>query len=140
MEVWNMEIHQFNVKTSAREQIIDITGDIQQIVKKSRVTDGYCQIFIPHTTAGITINENADSNVKIDFLHILKQLIPQTSEYLHSEGNSDAHVKASLVGFSQNILINNGELLLGTWQGLWFCEFDGPRIRKVLVRLEPIKE
>ncbi|MDD1777150.1 MAG: secondary thiamine-phosphate synthase enzyme YjbQ [Candidatus Helarchaeota archaeon] len=135
-----MELHQINVKTSAREQIIDITGQIQQIVTKSRVTDGYCQIFIPHTTAGITINENADGNVKIDFLHILGKLIPQSADYLHSEGNSDAHVKASLVGFSQNIFISNSELLLGTWQGLWFCEFDGPRTRKVLIRLEAAKE
>lgn len=135
-----MEIHQINVKTSAREQIIDITDQIQQIVTKSHITDGYCQIFIPHTTAAITINENADGNVKIDFLHILGKLIPQLDEYLHSEGNSDAHVKASLVGFSQNVFISKGELLLGTWQGLWFCEFDGPRTRKVLIRLEAAKE
>jgi secondary thiamine-phosphate synthase enzyme len=135
-----VEIHQINVKTSAREQIIDITDQIQQIVTKSHITDGYCQIFIPHTTAAITINENADGNVKIDFLHILGKLIPQLDEYLHSEGNSDAHVKASLVGFSQNVFISKGELLLGTWQGLWFCEFDGPRTRKVLIRLEAAKE
>jgi secondary thiamine-phosphate synthase enzyme len=135
-----MELHQINVKTSAREQIIDITDQIRQIIMKSRLTDGFCQIFIPHTTAGITINENADSNVKIDFLHILGKLILQSGDYLHSEGNSDAHVKASLVGFSQNIFISKGELLLGTWQGLWFCEFDGPRTRKVLIRLEAAKE
>jgi len=135
-----VELHQIHVKTSAREQIIDITDQIQQIITKSRVIEGYCQIFIPHTTAGITINENADGNVKIDFLHIFGKLIPQAGEYLHSEGNSDAHVKASLVGFSQNILIRKGELLLGTWQGLWFCEFDGPRTRKVFVRLEAAKE
>ena len=135
-----MEIHQINVKTSERAQIIDITAQIQQIVTNSRVTDGYCQIFIPHTTAGITINENADGNVKIDFLHILGKLIPQSSEYLHSEGNSDAHVKASLVGFSQTVFISKGELFLGIWQGLWFCEFDGPRTRKVLIRLEAARE
>ena len=135
-----MELHQINVKTSAREQIIDITAQVQEIVTKSRVTDCYCQIFIPHTTAGITINENADGNVKIDFLQILGKLIPQSGEYLHLEGNSDAHVKASLVGFSQNVFISKGELLLGTWQGLWFCEFDGPRTRKVLIRLEAAKE
>jgi secondary thiamine-phosphate synthase enzyme len=135
-----MELHQFNIKTSARTQIIDITGEIQQIVTKSHIAAGYCQVFIPHTTAGITINENADENVKIDFLHILGNLIPQSGGYLHSEGNSDAHVKASLVGFSQNVFIREGKLLLGTWQGLWFCEFDGPRTRKVLVRLEAVKE
>jgi secondary thiamine-phosphate synthase enzyme len=134
-----MELHQINIKTSKREEIIDITDQIQQTIKDSSVQEGYCHIFIPHTTAGITINENADRNVKIDFLHILGRLIPRSGDYLHSEGNSDSHVKASLVGFSQNILIQGGQMLLGTWQGLWFCEFDGPRSRKVIITLEGIR-
>lgn len=131
-----MELHQISVNTSKREEIIDITDQIQQIIKNSSITEGYCRIFIPHTTAGITINENADRNVKIDFLQILSKLIPQSGSYHHSEGNSDSHVKASLVGFSQNIIIQRGQMLLGTWQGLWFCEFDGPRTRKVIIALE----
>ena len=131
-----MELHQINVITSKREEIIDISDQIQQILKKSSVIEGYCHIFIPHTTAGITINENADRNVKTDFLHILGKLIPRSDAYLHSEGNSDSHVKASLVGFSQTIIIHKGQMLLGTWQGLWFCEFDGPRTRKVIITLE----
>jgi len=131
-----MELHQINIKTSKREEIIDITDQIQQTIKDSSVQEGYCHIFIPHTTAGITINENADRNVKIDFLDILGRLIPRSDDYLHSEGNSDSHVKASLVGFSQNILIQGGQMLLGTWQGLWFCEFDGPRSRKIVIALD----
>ena len=131
-----MELHQINIKTSKREEIIDITDQIQQTIKDSSVQEGYCHIFIPHTTAGITINENADRNVKIDFLDILGRLIPRSGDYLHSEGNSDSHVKASLVGFSQNILIQGGQMLLGTWQGLWFCEFDGPRSRKIVIALD----
>ena len=131
-----MELHQINIKTSKREEIIDITDQIQQTIKDSSVQEGYCHIFILHTTAGITINENADRNVKIDFLDILGRLIPRSGDYLHSEGNSDSHVKASLVGFSQNILIQGGQMLLGTWQGLWFCEFDGPRSRKIVIALD----
>ncbi|NVM56018.1 MAG: YjbQ family protein [Candidatus Helarchaeota archaeon] len=133
-----MGISQIRVKTSKREEIIDITDKIYQIVKDSKVENGLCRVFVPHTTAGITINENADRNVKIDFINILKKLIPQSREYLHVEGNSDSHVKASLVGFSQTILIQNKKFLLGTWQGLMFCEFDGPRTRKVIISLEGI--
>ncbi len=131
-----MEISEIRVKTSKREELIDITDRITQILEKSDVQNGVCRVFVPHTTAGITINENADRNVKIDFINILKKIFPQSREYLHAEGNSDAHVKASLVGFSQIILIQNKKFILGTWQGLMFCEFDGPRTRKVIVALE----
>ncbi|MHA1652003.1 MAG: secondary thiamine-phosphate synthase enzyme YjbQ [Candidatus Helarchaeota archaeon] len=115
---------------------MDITDKIQDIINHSKFENGLCRIFVPHTTAGITINENADPNVKIDFLDILKKLIPQSSNYRHIEGNSDSHVKASLTGFSQTVIVQNGKMLLGTWQGLWFCEYDGPRSRTVLIALE----
>lgn len=134
-----MEITQIKVKTSKREEIIDITDKIHQIIRGSKILNGICRVSIPHTTAGITINENADRNVKTDFLNILKKLIPQSREYLHMEGNSDSHVKASLTGFSQSIILQNGKMVLGTWQGLWFCEFDGPRTRKVIIALEGTK-
>ncbi|MFX1296510.1 MAG: secondary thiamine-phosphate synthase enzyme YjbQ [Promethearchaeota archaeon] len=131
-----MEISQITVKTTKREEIIDITNKVYQIIKESNILNGICRVFIPHTTASITINENADRNVKIDFLSILKKIIPQARAYLHIEGNSDSHVKASITGFSQTIIVQNGNMLLGTWQSLWLCEFDGPRTRKVIITLE----
>ena len=126
------------IKTTKQCELLDITSQIEFVVRKSEVKSGICYVFVPHTTAGITINENADRNVKIDFINILKKLIPQSREYLHVEGNSDSHMKASLVGFSQTILIQNKKVLLGVWQGIMFCEFDGPRTRKVIVALEGI--
>ncbi len=134
-----IEVIQHEIKTKKREEIIDITEEIQEIIRKLKVSNGICRIFIPHTTAGITINENADPNVKVDFLYILKKLIPQSREYKHTEGNSDAHVKASMMGFSQTLLFQDSRLVLGTWQGLWFCEFDGPRTRNMMVSLEGTK-
>ncbi|NVM31162.1 MAG: YjbQ family protein [Candidatus Helarchaeota archaeon] len=131
-----MEVIQIKVKTTKREEIIDISEKITEIIRDSNIRNGICRVFVPHTTAGITINENADYNVKKDFLFILKKLIPQSKEYLHVEGNSDSHVKASLVGFSQTIILQNKKLLLGTWQGVMFCEFDGPRTRRVIISLE----
>lgn len=131
-----MEITQIKVKTSKREEIIDITEKVQHIIRKSKFSEGIVRVFVPHTTAGITINENADPAVKVDFLHILKKLIPQSREYKHLEGNSDSHVKASLTGFSQAIIVQEGNMILGTWQGLMFCEYDGPRTRKVIIALE----
>ncbi len=131
-----LEISQINVKTTQREEIIDITHQVEQIIRNSEISNGICRIFVPHTTAGITINENADQNVKTDFLHILKKLIPQSREYKHTEGNSDSHVKASLTGFMQSTIIQNRRMLLGTWQGLWFCEYDGPRTRRVIIAIE----
>ncbi|MHA1424667.1 MAG: secondary thiamine-phosphate synthase enzyme YjbQ [Candidatus Helarchaeota archaeon] len=131
-----MKITQIKVKTSKREEIIDITDKIEQLLRTSKIKRGICRIFVPHTTAGITINENADRNVKVDFLNILKRLIPRSKEYLHLEGNSDSHVKASLTGFSQNIIFQDGRLVLGTWQGIWFCEYDGPRTRNVFIVLQ----
>jgi secondary thiamine-phosphate synthase enzyme len=134
-----MDIFQISVNTSKREEILRITENVTKIVSAANIQNGICHIFVPHTTAGITINENADVNVKKDFLFILKKIIPQMKEYLHSEGNSDSHVKAILTGFSQDVLIQNGRLLLGTWQELWFCEYDGPRTRQVVIALEGSK-
>ncbi|MGB9810064.1 MAG: secondary thiamine-phosphate synthase enzyme YjbQ, partial [Caldanaerobacter sp.] len=116
------------VNTPAREVMIDITREVQEEVKGSGVKEGICTVFVPHTTAGITINENADPTVKEDILSALDKIIPNIS-FKHLEGNSDAHIKSSLVGNSVTVLIENGELVLGTWQGIYFCEFDGPRKR-----------
>jgi len=123
------------IKTNTRTQILDITIHIQKIVDESKVSEGICYIFVPHTTAGITINENADPSVKSDILMELNKIVPFKDNYAHKEGNSAAHIKASLMGFSQNIIINKGSLVLGTWQGIYFCEFDGPRTRSLYVKI-----
>jgi len=123
-----------NLVTTARTQMVDITSEIKKAVSESGVMDGLCFVFIPHTTAGVTINENADEDVKIDIINTLNKLIPQRGDYRHAEGNSDAHLKASLIGSSVMLAIEKGELVLGTWQGIFFCEFDGPRQRKVFVK------
>jgi len=122
------------IRTSARCQLIDITELIRETVRKERITDGICQIFVPHTTAAVTINENADPDVSRDILSILDRLIPYDGPYLHREGNSAAHLKASLVGSSVTVMIENGHLVLGTWQGIYFCEFDGPRSRTIHIK------
>ena len=124
-----------SVKTSGRTELIDITSQISKLVKKSDVTEGLCMLYVPHTTAAVTINESADPSVKGDILMVLNQVIPWEASYRHLEGNSPAHVKSTLVGASELVAIENGELVLGTWQGLFFCEFDGPRTRKVHVRI-----
>ncbi len=124
-----------SVKTSGRTELIDITSQISKLVKKSDVTEGLCMLYVPHTTAAVTINESADPSVKGDILMVLNQVIPWEANYRHLEGNSPAHVKSTLVGASELVAIENGELVLGTWQGLFFCEFDGPRTRKVHVRI-----
>jgi secondary thiamine-phosphate synthase enzyme len=123
------------IRTNARTQILDITAQIQEVIDGSGISKGLCYIFVPHTTAGITINENADPNVKKDILMELNKIVPFNDNYNHLEGNSAAHIKASLMGFSLNIIIKNGQLLLGTWQGICFCEFDGPRTRHLYVKI-----
>jgi secondary thiamine-phosphate synthase enzyme len=128
-------VNQFSIHTRSRIDFIDITREISKIVKENKVTDGVCYVFIPHTTASITINENADPDVVSDIKKELEKIVLFDDNYRHSEGNSAAHIKASLLGASETILIENGELLLGTWQGIYFCEFDGPRTRKVLVKI-----
>jgi secondary thiamine-phosphate synthase enzyme len=125
-----------NVTTRTRDEFIDITDKIQQVVSSAGgIESGYCMLFVPHTTAGITINECADPSVKSDILTTLNALIPWEAGYRHLEGNSAAHVKSTLVGASQLVAIENNRLVLGTWQGIFFCEFDGPRNRKVHVHL-----
>jgi secondary thiamine-phosphate synthase enzyme len=125
-----------NVTSRSRDEFIDITEKIQQVVSSAGVIEnGYCMLFVPHTTAGITINESADPSVKSDILMTLNSLIPREAGYRHLEGNSAAHVKSTLVGVSQLVAIEHNRLVLGTWQGIFFCEFDGPRSRKVHVHL-----
>ena len=125
----------FSITTSRREEIVDITGEVSSFVRASGIASGLCTIFIPHTTCGVTINENADPTVKRDILTWMKKEIPLTGDYHHSEGNSDAHIKALLTGSSLQLIIEGGDLLLGTWQGIYFCEFDGSRRRKYHVKL-----
>ncbi len=132
----NMITQTIPVTTSKRCQMIDITAQVAKAVADSSITDGECIVFCEHTTAAVTINENADPDVTHDILLTLDELFPQNRKgYRHLEGNSDAHVKSSLIGCSELILIKNGKLLLGTWQGIYFCEFDGPRNRTLSLRL-----
>lgn len=124
------------LNSTKREEMIDITQQLQELVEQKGFKNGLLMVFVPHTTAAITINENADPLVAHDILLGLRKLVPQNNpEYRHSEGNSDAHIKASLVGSSVTIMVENGKLLLGTWQGVFFLEFDGPRLRKAYVRM-----
>jgi len=124
-----------NIKTRTRTEFIDITSHVKEIVHESGIKSGVCYVYVPHTTAGVTINEGADPDVVKDVLSTLNDLIPHNNNYLHVEGNSDAHIKTSLMGPSQAIIIEGGKLLLGTWQAIFFCEFDGARSRKVIVKV-----
>jgi secondary thiamine-phosphate synthase enzyme len=125
----------FTLRTTARCEMIDITDRVAALVKESGIQDGSCLVFVPHTTAAVTINENADPDVPRDILASLDRIIPLSDRYRHAEGNAAAHIKASLFGASQTVFIESGRLVLGTWQSLFFCEFDGPRTRQVLVGL-----
>ncbi|MHA1684199.1 MAG: secondary thiamine-phosphate synthase enzyme YjbQ [Promethearchaeota archaeon] len=124
------------VHTTTREEMVDITSEIQHSVDESGITDGICIIFSLHTTCGLTINENADPDVKRDLIEHFRRVYPRDACYRHVEGNSDAHLKVSTVGPSLTVLVSDGKLLLGTWQGIMLCEFDGPRPRKVIVRVQ----
>jgi secondary thiamine-phosphate synthase enzyme len=124
-----------SVKTNRRTQLVDVTAQVQKVVAASGVGTGVCYLYVPHTTAAITINECADPDVARDVEGALDRLIPTTGPYLHSEGNSDSHVKAILVGASQSIHVEGGKLVLGRWQGVFFCEFDGPRERRLQVKV-----
>jgi secondary thiamine-phosphate synthase enzyme len=132
-----MTIQEFSVRTRSRTEFVDITGQVAKIVQESKVSSGMAIVFVPHTTAAVTINENADPSVQHDILADLNRLIPFAGPYQHTEGNSAAHIKSSLVGPSETLLIENGRLALGTWQGVYFCEFDGPRTRKAWVKIIP---
>ena len=130
-------IHRMNIRTRSRTDFQDISRQIQDAVQTSGIKDGVCHLFVPHTTAAITINENADPSVAEDITAQLEALIPQHSNYRHLEGNAPAHIKASLIGNSLALLVENGRLVLGTWQGIFFCEFDGPRNRTMLLKITP---
>ena len=124
-----------DIRTNAREELLDLTPKIEAVVAASGVADGLCTVFVPHTTAGVTINENADPDVREDILAALRRTVPDNLPYRHGEGNSPAHIKASIVGSSATVIVEGGRLRLGTWQGIQLCEFDGPRARKVWVKI-----
>jgi len=125
---------QITVRTSQKSEYIDITDQIRKVVRDEKLSDGICMVFVPHTTAAVTINESADPAVRQDLVTIFNKLIPWEDGYRHMEGNSAAHMKTTLTGSSELIAVENGNLVLGTWQGLFFCEYDGPRTRKVNIQ------
>ncbi len=127
-------MQEFAVRTQSRTELVDITAEVRAAVDTEGVRDGLCLVFCPHTTAGITINENADPDVVADVVKELNKIVPFEDGYRHGEGNSAAHVKSSLVGCSETLIVRDGRLVLGTWQGVYFCEFDEPRTRRVLVQ------
>jgi secondary thiamine-phosphate synthase enzyme len=124
---------EINVSSKKRNEMIDLTYDIQKLIDEENLTEGHLLVYVPHTTAGITINEGADPSVQRDIIETLKKLVPENAGYMHLEGNSDAHIKASLLGSSVTIIIKNKKLVLGTWQHIFFYEGDGPRTRKVII-------
>jgi len=128
-------MEKFSLRTGSQTQMIDMTAQIQKIVSASSIRAGVCHVFVPHTTAAVTINENADPDVSSDILMEINKVIPFSDAYRHREGNSAAHIKASLFGNSDTVIVENGTLQLGTWQGIYFCEFDGPRTRYVWVHV-----
>jgi len=127
--------YSLSLRTSQKEEFLDLTPKIQELVEKSEIKNGLVLVYVPHTTCGLTINEHADPDVSADILMALKRAVPDNLPYSHAEGNSPAHIKASLLGSSQTIFVENGRLKLGTWQGLFLCEFDGPRTRQVWVKI-----
>ncbi|SNR70275.1 secondary thiamine-phosphate synthase enzyme YjbQ [Desulfurobacterium atlanticum] len=129
-------IYEITLRTSKRSQFIDISREVQGIVSRSGVEEGICVVYVPHTTAGITINENADPTVRKDIVSYLEKYVPWKEAYFeHIEGNSAAHIKSSLIGCNITVIVKDGRLLLGQWQGIYFCEFDGPRNRRVIVKV-----
>jgi secondary thiamine-phosphate synthase enzyme len=127
----------FEVQTSLRAQLVDITAQVKTILKGENISSGIIIVYVPHTTCGITINENADPAVKDDMTAVLGKLVPHDAGYRHAEGNSDAHIKASLIGSSITVIVESGSLVLGTWQGIFLTEFDGPRKRSIIVKVIP---
>lgn len=128
-------LKEISVSTKSRTSLVDITADVRKVVQESKVKSGACFIYVPHTTAAVTINENADPSVKTDILKELNKVIPFDDNYSHLEGNAAAHIKSSVIGVSETVFIEGNQLRLGTWQGICFCEFDGPRRREVLVKI-----
>jgi len=131
----SMNVEKINVRSSKRCELIDITDQVQRVVTKNKIQDGVCVVFVPHTTAGITINENADPSVVQDVLYELDRMVPHRDDYAHLEGNSAAHIKASIMGSSVSVFISDSRLEFGTWQGIYFAEFDGPRTRQLWIRI-----
>lgn len=123
------------IKTNRRTQLVDVTAEVERLVRASGVKSGVCYVYVPHTTAAVTINEHADPDVASDLEGVFDRLVPHSGPYRHSEGNTDSHAKAVMVGASQTILVEEGRLVLGRWQGIFFCEFDGPRERKIFVKV-----
>lgn len=128
-------VRYINVKSRARTEFIDITEKIQEVLRETGISSGVCDIFVPHTTAAVTVNEGADPTVQRDIQAFLNKMVPFEGDYHHREGNSAAHIKTSLIGVSQTVLIDEGRLALGTWQSIFFCEFDGPRHRRVALKI-----
>jgi secondary thiamine-phosphate synthase enzyme len=128
-------LHTVSVSTGSRTEFLEVTREVERLVRASGVTQGMCHLFVPHTTAGLTINENADPTVKADILMVLNKVVSDKEPYRHGEGNSPAHIKASLMGSGLTVFIADGRLVLGAWQGIFFCEFDGPRSRRLLVKI-----
>jgi secondary thiamine-phosphate synthase enzyme len=126
-----------SVQTARRTQLLDVTAAVGRLVRDSGVMTGTCHLYVPHTTAGVTINENADPDVALDIATALERIAPQSAQYRHSEGNADSHVKAALIGSCATVFVSDGQLELGRWQGIFFCEFDGPRLRKLRVKIVP---
>jgi len=131
-----MKAEQIEVKTTKRREFVDVTEQVRQVVSKSLVSEGTCVLWVPHTTAAVTVNENADPDVQRDMLFGTERFVPAHDGYHHQEGNSDAHILSSLFGPSLTLIISEGELVLGTWQGIYFCEFDGARHRRLLVKVQ----
>lgn len=127
---------QITLRTKSRVEMINITDEVRRAAAESGVKDGICYVFVPHTTAAVTINENADPDVVRDIETLMSSVIPESGDYRHSEGNSDGHIKSSLFGCSETVFIEDGKLVLGTWQGIFLCEFDGPRSRKVYIKIK----
>ena len=132
-------IHRVDIKTGSRVEFQDVTARVRDAIRGSGVKSGICHVFVPHTTAGVIVNEHADPSVVEDIAAQLDTMVPQHRNYRHMEGNSPAHIKASLTGDSETLFIENGDLVLGTWQGVFFCEFDGPRSRHLLIKVVPDK-
>ena len=130
-------MHKIKVETTSARETVDVTPMVSRVVREIGVMKGVCHLFVPHTTAGITLNENTDPNVRRDMLLALERSVPNDAEYAHSEGNSAAHILASLIGSSSMAFVENGKLVLGAWQAIYLCEFDGPRTRTVLIKVIP---
>ncbi|NPA80943.1 MAG: YjbQ family protein [Thermotogae bacterium] len=128
-------LREITLRTSRRSELVDITEAVRAVVRRSGIKSGICVLYCPHTTAALTVNENADPSVRVDINDHLSDLVPPSKNYRHLEGNADSHIKSVLVGPSLTLIVEDGDIVLGTWQGVFFCEFDGPRNRRVLVKL-----